>query len=78
LTRTAASAHQAHEGTFHLDRGPAAPTDRLSLQERYGTHENYVNLVRAASARIVAEGYLLQADADALIAQAAASGVLKP
>jgi len=51
---------------------------RLSLQERYGTHENYVALVRAAAARIVAQGFLLQADADALIAAAAASNVLNP
>lgn len=51
---------------------------RLSLEERYGTHDNYVAVVRAAAARIVAQGFLLQADADALIAAAAASNVLNP
>jgi len=51
---------------------------RLSLQERYGTHDNYVALVRAAAASIVVQGFLLQADADALVAAAAASNVLNP
>jgi len=51
---------------------------RLSLEERYGTHANYVTTVRAAAARIVAQGFLLQADADALIAAAEASNVLNP
>jgi len=51
---------------------------RLSLEERYGTHANYVATVRAAAARIVAQGFLLQADADALIAAAEASNVLNP
>jgi hypothetical protein len=51
---------------------------RLSLEERYGTHENYVNIVRAAVADIEAQGYLLKADGDALIAAAQASNVLNP
>ena len=51
---------------------------RLSLEERYGTHANYVSIVRAAAGRIVAQGFLLQADADALIAAAEASNVLNP
>jgi hypothetical protein len=51
---------------------------RLSLQERYGDHAGYVAAVAAAAARAVAEGFLLQADADALIAAAAASNVLNP
>src|SRR5882724_4594202 len=51
---------------------------RLSLEERYGTHANYFTTVRAAAARIVAQGFLLQADADALIAAAKASNVLNP
>jgi hypothetical protein len=50
---------------------------RRSLEERYGTHEGYVAAVRAAAAHAVARGFLLQADADALIAQAEASAVLK-
>ena len=51
---------------------------RRSLEERYGTHEGYVTAVQAAAANAVAQGFLLQEDADALIAQAAASNVLNP
>src|SRR5439155_4576239 len=51
---------------------------RLSLEERYSTHAGYVAAVRAAAANAVAQGFLLQADADALIAQADASAVLNP
>jgi hypothetical protein len=50
---------------------------RLSLEERYGTHAGYVEAVRRAAANAVARGFLLQADADALIAAADASEVLK-
>ena len=50
---------------------------RLSLEERYGNLVGYVKAVTAAAANAVAQGFLLQADADALIAQAAASDVLK-
>jgi alpha/beta hydrolase family protein len=51
---------------------------RLSLEERYGTHEGYVTAVKAAAADAMARGFLLQADADDLIAQAASSHVLNP
>ena len=51
---------------------------RLSLEERYGTHEGYVEAVRATAGDAVTRGFLLQADADRLIAQAAASDVLNP
>ncbi|HET9579775.1 MAG TPA: alpha/beta hydrolase domain-containing protein [Gemmatimonadales bacterium] len=51
---------------------------RLSLEERYGTHDGYVAAVQAAAANAVAKGFLLQEDADALIAQAQASAVLNP
>ena len=51
---------------------------RLSLQERYGNHDGYVAAVAAAVTNAVAQGYLLQEDADALIAQAVASNVLNP
>jgi hypothetical protein len=51
---------------------------RLSLQERYGTREGYVRAVRAAADNAVAQGFLLPADADALVAAAAASNVLFP
>ena len=51
---------------------------RLSLEERYKTHEGYVEAVKAAAAHAVAQGFLLQPDADYLIRQAAASNVLNP
>ena len=51
---------------------------RLSLEERYGTHAGYVAAVQAAAANAVAQGFLLQADADALVAAASASNVLNP
>jgi hypothetical protein len=51
---------------------------RLSLEERYRDHAGYVDAVKAAAARAVSEGFLLQADADRLIQQAAASNVLAP
>jgi hypothetical protein len=49
---------------------------RLSLQERYGDHDGYVAAVRSAAANAVASGFLLQEDADALVAMAQASNVL--
>ena len=56
----------------------AAGDPRPSLEERYGTHEGYVAAVRAASARQVRDRFLLQEDADKLIAEAEASDVLRP
>jgi Alpha/beta hydrolase domain len=50
---------------------------RLSLEERYGTHAGYVAAVTKAAAKAVAARFLLQADAEALIAAAQASLVLK-
>jgi hypothetical protein len=55
----------------------AAGDPRLSLEERYGTHDGYVAAVTAAANSAYAQGYLLAADRDALIAQAVASDVLK-
>jgi len=55
----------------------AAGDPRLSLEERYQTHEGYVTVVKSAAARLVRGRYLLQADADRLIAEAEASDVLK-
>lgn len=55
----------------------ASGDPRLSLEERYGTHEKYVAQVRAAAERLVRERYLLQDDSERLIAQAEASTVLK-
>src|SRR5215470_2249778 len=51
---------------------------RLSLQERYGDHAGYVAAVTAAADDAMAQGFLLQADRDALIAAATASNVLNP
>ncbi len=56
----------------------ASGDPRFSLEERYRDHAGYVAAVTAAAANAVAQGFLLQADADALIAQAAASAVLNP
>jgi hypothetical protein len=50
---------------------------RLSLEERYGTHDRYIEAVKTAAQKAVKEGFLLQPDADALNKQAAASNVLK-
>src|SRR5882757_3243247 len=51
---------------------------RPSLEERYADHAGYVAAVRSAAARLVAAHLLLQADADALVAQADASSILRP
>ncbi|HEX3059715.1 MAG TPA: alpha/beta hydrolase domain-containing protein, partial [Usitatibacter sp.] len=59
----------------HGDR-MATHDPRLSLEERYGDHDGYVGAVRAAAANAVASGFLLQEDADALVAMAQASNVL--
>ena len=50
---------------------------RLSLQERYGSHDGYVGAVRSAADSALSQGYLLQADHDALIQAAQASTVLQ-
>jgi hypothetical protein len=55
----------------------AAGDPRPSLEERYGSHDGYVAVVRAAAGRLVRDRFLLQEDADRLIAEAAASDVLK-
>ena len=49
---------------------------RPSLEERYRDHDGYVAAVRSAAAKAVAAGFLLQEDADSLIALAQASNVL--
>jgi hypothetical protein len=51
---------------------------RLSLEERYKDHAGYVAAVRAAATNAVAQAFLLQEDADALVAAADASAVLNP
>ena len=50
---------------------------RPSLEERYGTHKAYVDAVKAAAEKAVAERFLLRADADRLVLEAADSDVLK-
>lgn len=55
----------------------ASGDPRLSLEERYGDHPGYVAAVRKAAAGAAATGFLLQADADALIKAAEASEVLR-
>ena len=55
----------------------AAGDPRPSLEERYGTHDKYVAQVRTAAAKLVKDRFLLQADADRLIAEAESSNVLR-
>ncbi len=55
----------------------AGQDPRPSLEERYGSHDGYVERVRAASARAMAAGFLLAEDAAALIEAANASAVLR-
>ena len=50
---------------------------RPSLQERYGSHDGYVEAVRRATERAQREGFLLPADAAALVKAAQASAVLR-
>jgi hypothetical protein len=49
---------------------------RLSLEERYGTQEGYVCVVRRAAVQAVTDRFLLPADAERLISEAMASKVL--
>lgn len=60
------------------DERLASGDPRLSLVERYGNHQGYVAAVTAAANSAFAQGYLLAADRDALIAAAQASSVLAP
>ena len=55
----------------------ASNDPRLSLEERYGDHAGYVAAVKKTAAHAVATGFLLQPDAEALIAAAEKSQVLK-
>jgi Alpha/beta hydrolase domain len=49
---------------------------RLSLEERYGSHEAYVAAVKKAADKAVAERFLLPEDRDRLVVEASASDVL--
>lgn len=55
----------------------ASGDPRLSLEERYGDHDGYVRAVRKSADAAVAAGFLLDADAKKLVAQAEAGNVLK-
>ena len=55
----------------------AGDDERLSLEERYGSHAGYVQAVSRAAANAISKGFLLQPDAEALIADAEASQVLR-
>jgi hypothetical protein len=50
---------------------------RLSLQERYRDHADFVARVRAAAETQVAAGWLLRDDADRIVGEAEASDVLR-
>jgi hypothetical protein len=53
----------------------ASGDPRPSIEERYRSHEEYVEIVSKAAAKLVEEGYLLQHDAVSMIEQAKASHV---
>jgi hypothetical protein len=53
----------------------AAGDPRPSLEERYPTHEAYVQKVRAAAKKLVADRFLLPQDADLIISQAEAAAI---
>ena len=55
----------------------AADDPRLSLEERYGSHRGYVEAVEQATAELVRERFLLEADAERLVRTAEASNVLR-
>jgi hypothetical protein len=54
----------------------ASGDPRLSLEERYGDHQGYVDAVSEAAENLVADRLLLPADADSIVAAAQASNVL--
>ena len=55
----------------------ASGDPRPSLEERYGSHEAYVSKVRDAARGLVEQRFLLQEDADRLVREAEAGGVLR-
>ena len=56
----------------------ASGDPRLSLEERYGTHEAYVAKVRAAADGLLSDRMLLPADRDRIVRQGEESAVMKP
>jgi hypothetical protein len=53
----------------------AAEDPRPSLEERYPTHDAYVEKVSAAAAKLVADRFLLPQDAELLVSQAKAAAI---
>lgn len=83
---TAAGFHKGHICNYAGGMIPFAKTKaertanedpRPSLEERYGNHAGYVAAAEAAARKAVAEGFLLEPDARALVAAADASDVLR-
>ena len=56
----------------------ASGDPRLSLEERYGTQEGYMCVVRRAAESLVGDRFLLRADADRIVSAASAARVLPP
>jgi len=82
---TAAGFHKGQECNYAGGMVPFAKTmaerlsngdPRLSLEERYHTHDGYVAAVAAAANKAVAQGFLLKEDATALVSAARAGDVL--
>jgi hypothetical protein len=63
---------------FHATKAArvAAGDSRLSLEERYGTQQGYVDAVKRAAERLVKQRFLLQEDADRLVERAERNPVL--
>jgi hypothetical protein len=55
--------------------GDTKPIDADTLAEMYPTHEDYVDAVTASAEAAVADGFLLPAEADAIVAKADDEGV---
>jgi hypothetical protein len=55
----------------------ASGDPRLSLEERYASHEGYVTAVRRAAEKLQRERFLLPADVDRYVQEARASSVLR-
>jgi len=55
----------------------ASGDPRLSVEERYRSHEEYVAAVSKAASALQREGLLLDHDAEAMIKQAKASDILR-
>jgi hypothetical protein len=64
------------EGGICLLFGSTVPFDQATLVERYGTADEYIEQFTASADATVAAGFLLQPDADELIAEAEANRAL--